>query len=126
MTRLAFNAEHKRVLDAMLLAIDDVRPGRMFGYPGYYVNRNLFACVMGDAVAIKLSEAAVQALLAAKRAEVEPFRPMGRRTMRQWVQIRRKDSEHYRRDEQVLRDSIAFVTAEPAPERTAPRRRHAG
>jgi TfoX/Sxy family transcriptional regulator of competence genes len=126
MTRLAFNPEHKRVLDAMLLAIDDVRPGRMFGYPGYYVDRKLFACVMGDAVAIKLPEAAVQALLAAKRAEVEPFRPMGRRTMKQWVQIRRKDSEHYRHDEQVLRDSIAFVTAERAPERTAPRRRHAG
>ena len=126
MTRLAFNAEHKRVLDAMLLAIDDVRPGRMFGYPGYYVNRKLFACVMGDAVAIKLSEVAVQALLAAKRAEVEPFRPMGRRTMKQWVQIRRNESEHYRRDEQILRDSIAFVAAERSLERTAPRRRHAG
>jgi hypothetical protein len=126
MKKIAFNHEHKRVLDAMLLPVADVRPGKMFGYPGYYVDRKLFACVMGDAVAIKLPEATVRALIAAERAEIEPFRPMGGRTMKEWVQIRRKDSERYRGDEEILRDSIAFVAAGHPPKRKTSRLRRAG
>ena len=113
MKKTVFNEEHKRVLDAMLLTIADVRPGKMFGYPGYYVDRKLFACVMGDAVAIKLPEATVRALIAGDGDEIEQFRPMGGRTMKEWVQIRRKDSERYRGDAQILCDSVAFVAAAP-------------
>jgi hypothetical protein len=124
MKKIAFNAEHKRVLDAMLLKIADVRPGKMFGYPGYYVDRKLFACVMGDAVAIKLPEATVAALIASDGAEIEPFRPMGGRTMKEWVQIRRTDSERYRGDEEILRNSIAFVAASrPSKPKTSRTRR---
>jgi TfoX/Sxy family transcriptional regulator of competence genes len=111
MKKIAFNPEHKRVLDAMLLTIADVRAGKMFGYPGYYVDRKLFACVIGDAVAIKLPEATVRALLEAEPAEIEPFRPMGGRIMKEWVQIRRRNSECYRADAEILRDSVDFVTA---------------
>jgi hypothetical protein len=125
MKKIAFNHEHKRVLDAMLLDIAAVRPGKMFGYPGYYVDRKLFACVMGDAIAIKLPEATVRALIAADGAEIEPFRAMGGRTMREWVQIRRKDPDRYRGDEEILRDSVAFVAAARPPERKPARPRRA-
>ena len=114
MKHMAFNPEHKRVLDAMLLKIADVQAGKMFGYPGYYVNRRLFACVMDDAVAIKVPEAAARALIAADGAEIEPFRPMGGRTMKEWVQIRRKDSQRYLADEKIFRNSIAFVASAQA------------
>jgi TfoX/Sxy family transcriptional regulator of competence genes len=123
MKKVAFNQEHKRVLDTMLLNIADVQAGKMFGYPGYYVNGKLFACVMGDAIAIKLPEATARALIAADSAEIEPFRAMGGRTMKEWVQIRRQDSKRYRGDEEVLRNSIAFVASAGAPKRkTSPPR----
>jgi hypothetical protein len=117
MSNAAFNAAHKRVLDAMLLAIPDVSPGKIFGYPGYYVGRKLFASVIGDAVAVKLPEARVRALIAAEPDEIEPFRPMGGRTMMGWVQIRRSDAERYRGDVGILRESAAFVASAQAPTR---------
>jgi TfoX/Sxy family transcriptional regulator of competence genes len=120
--KISFNPEHKRALDAMLLKIADVQPGKMFGYPGYYVNGKLFACVMDDAIAVKVPEARARALIAADGAEIEPFRPMGTRTMKEWVQIRRKDSTRYLADEAIFRASIAFVAAARHP---TPRRRTA-
>ena len=40
-----------------------------------------------------------------------PFQPMGRRKMREWVQINLERSEDYRQYQSVFDESIAYVLA---------------
>ena len=48
-----YNPVHKAILDDLFLAIPGVEPGKMFGYPAYYVKGKLFACVYENGVGIR-------------------------------------------------------------------------
>jgi predicted DNA-binding protein (MmcQ/YjbR family) len=104
-----YNQRHKDVLDALLLDIPFVRAGKMFGYPAYYVGGKLFACVYGDAVGVKVSETLAKELL--EREEIDRFQPMGKRKMREWIQIYRETSEDYKKDKDIFLMSVEFVAA---------------
>ena len=52
MSTVTFNPAHKEVLDDVLLQIPGVVGGMMFGYPAYYINRKLFACIYEEGVGI--------------------------------------------------------------------------
>jgi len=107
MTKVAFNPDHKEVLDSFLQHLPGVTSGKMFGYPAYYVHGKLFACVYGDGVAVKVPEETANSLLA--MAHVVPFQPMGKPKMREWVQIIRASSEDYRLDEEIFYCAVRFV-----------------
>lgn len=107
MTKVAFNPEHKAVLDTLLLHLPGVAAGKMFGYPAYYVHGKLFACVYGDGVGLKVPEETARTLL--ELAHVAPFQPMGKPKMREWVQINRAWSEDYRLDKDIFCSSVRFV-----------------
>jgi hypothetical protein len=107
MEKAGFMPELKEFLDAMLLGIPGVRAGKMFGYPAYYVNRKLFACVYGEGVGVKLPETLASELLTAPH--VTAFMPLGHPKMREWVQINRKDPGDYVLDLAIFQSSIAFV-----------------
>jgi hypothetical protein len=107
MPQVQFNPAHKQVIDSMLLPNPLVRPGKMFGYPAYYVGKKLFACLYEDGVGLKLPGEMVQALL--DESTFIHFQPMGRRIMREWVQICRSDSTAYTADEALFTASIEFV-----------------
>ena len=49
-----FNPKHKEVLDSVLLQMPGVVAGTMFGYPAYYINKKLFACLYEEGVGIKV------------------------------------------------------------------------
>ena len=85
MTKLVYNEKHKIVLDAFLLGLPGVRAGKMFGYPAYYVDDKLFACVYGSGVGVKVPEDFAAGLL--KRPYIVPFQPMGKPKMKEWIQI---------------------------------------
>ena len=95
MGKLQFNPKHKEILDSFLLGIPIVNPGKMYGYPAYYVGGKLFASLYMEGVCVKIPESQVAGLL--KRKEIVPFQPMGRK-MREWVQINRNKSENYLND----------------------------
>ena len=107
MAKVNFNAEHKKVLDGLLLRLPNVTAGKMFGYPAYYVNRRLFACVHGDGVGIKVPEDVANHLL--RRENIIPFQPMGKPKMREWVQINRSMSEEYKLDQEIFHCAVQFV-----------------
>ena len=94
MAKAIFNSEHKAVLDTLLLHLPNVAPGKMFGYPAYYVNRKLFACMYGNGVGVKVPEELAENLLTEEH--IIPFQPMGKPRMREWVQIDRPYSADYR------------------------------
>lgn len=107
MERGIFIAEHKVVLDRMLIGLPGVRAGKMFGYPGYYVGKKLFACVYGQGVGLKLPEHQAGELLALPH--ITAFQPLGRPRMREWIQINRAESCEYLKDLDLFMASIAFV-----------------
>jgi len=107
MAKPIYEEGHKTVLDDILLGLPGVRAGKMFGFPAYYVNDKLFACVYGSGVGVKLPEDFAAALL--KRPQIVSFQPMGKPKMKEWVQINRKRSEDYRNDMDIFQVSLEFV-----------------
>lgn len=95
------------VLRGLLAGYPQVREGRMFGYPAFFVGKRMFACVYGDGVGIKLPAAEVVQLLSC--AWVIPFQPHGKHKMREWVQINRAHPEDYLKDIALFEKSLMFV-----------------
>jgi hypothetical protein len=106
-SKAVFNPQHKKVLDSFLLEQEGVTPGKMFGYPAYYVNKKLFACLYEEGVGIKLPEDKAKELVG--KEGIIPFQPLGRRKMRQWIQINREDSSQYLDDKDIFLESVKFV-----------------
>ncbi len=111
-----FNAQHKTVLDDLLLGHPQVKSGKMFGFPAYYVDRKLCICLYEDGVGVKLPETSAAHLLQTDR-HVVPFQPLGKPRMREWIQINLDRSEGYRRYEAVFEESIAYLLAQPSKPR---------
>jgi len=103
-----YNPRHKAILDGMLLGHPDVRPGKMFGFPAYYVGKKLCICLYEEGVGVKLSGDTVAELLETDR-NVVPFQPFGKPKMREWIQINLKHSEDYRQYQTVFEESIRFM-----------------
>jgi len=109
MSTVVFNQEHKEALDSLLLQFPGVVSGRMFGYPAYYINNKLFACIYGNGVGIKIPEDMADSLVG--REGIVRFQPMGRKPMKEWVQVNRERSEDYQKDLEVLKASIEYVSS---------------
>jgi hypothetical protein len=80
----------------------------MFGYPAYYINRKLFACIYGEGVGVKVPEEVAASLVGS--TGIVRFQPLGRKPMKEWIQINRKRSEDYRMDQEILKISIEYVS----------------
>ena len=109
MVKVEYNAIHKEALDSLLLKIPIVKPGKMFGYPAYYVGGKLFACVYGDVVGIKVPEVLATKLL--QRDDVKYFQPLGRRRMKEWIQIDKDNPMDYSNDSDIFFASIEYVAS---------------
>jgi hypothetical protein len=107
MAKPKFNQNHKNALDSYLLDISIVDPGKMFGYPAYYVGGKLFACVFEEGVGVKVPEEMANELL--KREDIVHFQPLGRKKMREWIQINKSKSEEYLTEKKIFDESIKFV-----------------
>jgi len=103
-----YNPNHKGILDDLLLGNPVVRPGKMFGFPAYYVGRKLCICLYEQGVGIKLPQASAEKLLETDRNCV-PFQPLGKSRMREWVQINLNRSDDYRRYQSVFEESIQYL-----------------
>lgn len=108
MDEMKFRQSHKDVLDRLLLQDPRVRPGAMFGYPAYYVGRKMAMCLYEGGVGLKVPEGVVAQLLEGDPNAV-PFQPLGKRRMREWVQINLENSDEYGRYVSVFEQSIEYV-----------------
>jgi hypothetical protein len=102
-----YNPKHKEVLDSVLLKMPGVVAGTMFGYPAYYINKKLFACLYEEGVGIKVPARVADSLVGQKG--VVRFLPKGRKPMKEWIQINHARSEDYRKDEEILKISVEYV-----------------
>lgn len=99
--------KHCEVVRSIMRSYPQVREGRMFGYPAFFVGRRMFACVYGDGVGVKLPRDVSLSLLV--KPGIIPFQPHGKHKMREWIQINRKRSTDYRNDIPIFELSIHFV-----------------
>lgn len=100
-------SDPKAILDALLLEIPGVAEGKMFGYPAFYVNGKLFACIYGGGVGLKVPHVVANELLS--EDHIGPFQPHGKPKMKEWVQIVRARPDDYRKDIDIFRTSVEFV-----------------
>ncbi len=107
MNKPLFGPKHKAVLDSLLLGLPGVVEGKIFGYPTYYINKKLFACIYGEGVGVKVPEELANELLL--ECHITPFQPMGKPKMREWIQINRKRSPDYQKDLDIFQASLNFV-----------------
>jgi hypothetical protein len=107
MSPVAFNPKHKEVLDSVLMQMPGVVAGTMFGYPAYYINKKLFACLYEEGVGIKVPVKVAESLVGKKG--IIRFQPKGRKPMKEWIQINHERSEDYRMDEEILKISVEYV-----------------
>jgi hypothetical protein len=105
---VAFNPNHKAVLDDILLGDPHIRPGKMFGYPAYYVGRKLCLCLYEDGVGIKVPAQIASQLLETDTNAV-PFQPLGRPRMKEWAQINLENSEDFRKYRSIFDQSIRYI-----------------
>ena len=95
----------------------DVTSRPMFGNVAGFVNGNMFLCLFGPAVAVRLADEDRAELLAEDGAE--PFEPMPGRPMKEYVLLppRWRDTDEARASSWVQR-SLDYVAALP-PKETA-------
>jgi hypothetical protein len=107
MSKSNYNENHKQVLDKILLEITEVKPGKMFGYPAYYIGGKLFACVYENGIGIKVPEQTANRFI--QQPHIDYFQPLGRKQMREWIQINRENSEDYWQDKEILFAALEYV-----------------
>lgn len=107
--KVVYDLEIKKILDSFLFEMGNVVAGHMFGYPAYYVNKRLFACIYNKGVGLKLPVHAAKIL--SEKAEIQPFIPMGGRQMKEWIHIVHDQAEDYLEDQEIFKQSILFVAS---------------
>ncbi len=109
MAKTNYHAEHKAVLDRLLLEIPGVTTGMVFGLPCYKVNETVFATLSGEGVGIRLPEARTKELL--QRPGVVPFQPYGRSRGKEFIQINHQDSQGYLQERELFLESMMYVSS---------------
>jgi azurin len=109
-----FIPEYKDHVDSILLSLENVRPGLMFGCPGYYTDQGLAVCHYNDNFFVKLPEDTVAKMLqedsnASSQGPMGPKRSMGKN----WVFLHVPDMKALKGYNELLRSSIAYVASTP-------------
>lgn len=104
-------ADHKAVLDDILLAMPGVTGGKSFGYPSYKFGKKVFCFVVTHGITIKLPEARVKALVDANPEQMTIFSPADGMLWKGWVLIDREDSEDFHQDRGLFDESVMYVSA---------------
>lgn len=103
-----FNNNHKLFLEKMFINHPDLKPGKMFGFPAWYIEKKLCFCVYENGVGIKLPEKTIRELLEKDKNTI-PFQPYGKAKMRQWIQINLEKSEEYLNYQDLFEESIRYI-----------------
>lgn len=100
MNKVIFNPEVKKAVDSILLRNKSVVPGKMFGYPAYYINKKLIACIYENGVGVKVPADVADQLMG--KEGIVHFQPMGRQKTKEWIQIDRKNPDDYLKDIEIF------------------------
>ena len=104
------NSSRKAQIDALLLKLPGVGARKINGLDAYFVSDEMFACISGDGIGLRLP-AATATELRFSRNNVVPFQPGGMASSREWIQIDRAEAAEYEKDLPLFQASLEFVKA---------------
>ena len=90
-------------LAKMMRDIPEVKPGKMFGMPGYMVNGKLAVGVFENTVVVKLGPERAKTLLG--QPGIGTFEPMPGRAWKDWVAIESDLKKHHA----LLEEAVRYV-----------------
>lgn len=107
-------APDKELFHRLLPLAPDVTQRPMFGQLAGFVNGNMFFCLFGDRIAVKLPAAQAEELLGV--AGAAPFAPMEGRPMKGYVVLPQDWHSNTEKAEPWVEQSLAYVrTLPPKP-----------
>jgi len=109
MVKAKYNQDVKSIMDEILLKFPEVVAGKMFGYPACYLNKKIIGRIYADSVGLKVPETMAKGLL--ENAHITHFQPLGRRKMREWIQINHMDPKDYFLDQSIFEASVTYLRA---------------
>ena len=104
-------APDKELFDRLMPEAPGVTRRPMFGQLAGFVNGNMFLCLFGDRIAVKLSEEQAAKLLAVEGAG--PFEPMEGRPMKGYVILPKAWHQGDERASAWVEKSLAYVGGLP-------------
>lgn len=111
----------KELFQRLLPPAPDVSQRPMFGQLAGFVNGNMFLCLFGDRIAVKLPESKAQELLAVEGAA--PFVPMEGRPMKGYFVLPLDWHSDTQKAEHWVEQSLAYVRTLPPKEKKPPKKR---
>jgi TfoX/Sxy family transcriptional regulator of competence genes len=103
--------EIKRQFEEAILPLPGAEVRKMFGYPAAFYNGQMFACVFGEQMIVRLPEAEKAELLS--RPGASPFEPMPGRVMREYVVLPAAAIADVSELDEWLHRALAYVAALP-------------
>ena len=101
-------------IETRLMQYPEVHKGRMFGHPGFSIQKRFFCFAYEDGLALKLCKTDYAEAL--QLEETEPFKPGGSSPMGTWIILTYPEAEEYLEHWEWLEKAMAYiVTAEAAP-----------
>jgi TfoX/Sxy family transcriptional regulator of competence genes len=85
---------------------------KMFGYPAYFINGNMFAGVFGDKIFIRLSDSDIEKIRREPR-DISPFEPMKGRPMKEYVFLPKSEYSDDAFFDEWLKKSVLYVSSLP-------------
>ena len=109
----------KAHIEALMKDVDcDKKP--MFGYPAYFINKNMFAGLFGDKVFLRLSPAQVTSL-AKSFPGLSHLEPMPGRPMKDYYELPEKLHTDAKRISKIIQDAAEYCRTLP-PKATKPKK----
>lgn len=91
MTIPYYREELLEALRALVARKRGVREAKMIGLPAFYAGGKLFACVWRQGIGLRLPDERASKLV--DRGVAGPFRPYGRKALRDWVELRPESAD---------------------------------
>jgi TfoX/Sxy family transcriptional regulator of competence genes len=115
--------EIKRQFEEAILPLPGAEVRKMFGYPAAFYNGQMFACVFGEQMIVRLPQAEKAELLARPGAAL--FEPMPGRVMREYVVLPPAAIADASALDEWLDRALAYVAALPPKAAKAPKKPNA-
>jgi hypothetical protein len=96
------------ILSSTLEDLPHVSIAKKVNHASFLIGKKVFAYTQGDGVVIKLPKEKIKELVDKKKAS--PL-VMGQRVMKEWVVINHKDPAEYKKDLELFKEAIVFVSS---------------
>jgi TfoX/Sxy family transcriptional regulator of competence genes len=98
------------------MSFEDCEPRKMFGYPCYFKNNNMFIGLYQDNLVLRLSIEDKEAMMK-KNKDVLPFTPLPGRTMKEYIVVPERIYSNKKAFDALLAKSMKFVLSIPPKEK---------